>query len=84
MLQFRAMDLLNNDYLMALPQARIAGVLSSIIILVFGIISVVLLYHWMRYGVHKNTVTAVAIIYFTISFVLIYSLLQATLSLGSI
>ena len=78
------MDLINPDYLMALPQAKIAGILTSAIILLFAIISAVLIYHWSRYGVHKNTVTAVTIIYFTVAFILIYSLLQATASLGTI
>ena len=78
------MDFINSDYLVVLSQAKIAGILTSAIILLFAIISAVLVYHWSRYGIHKNTVTAVTIIYFTVSFVLIYSLLQATAGLGAI
>ena len=58
----------------------IAGGLSVIFVAFFAI-SIVLVYHWQKYGIHKTTVQAVMIIYFTISIILLYTITNAALEL---
>lgn len=76
------MDLINSEVVTSIPQANIAWILILIIGVVFAIISTVLVYHWQRYGVHKNTVRVVTTTYFVVSFILLYSLVHITIGMS--
>lgn len=78
------MDLINSESASSLYQNNIIWAVFLLVLLAFVIISTILVYHWQRYGIHKNTVTVVAAVYFFISLILLFSLFQATLSITSL
>lgn len=78
------MDLINVDFVNSVPQANIAWILVLVIGIIFTVISIILMYHWQRYGIHKGTVRLVMITYFTISAILLYSLVQVAINMSTI
>lgn len=76
------MDLINSQALANIPQGNIAWIIILLIGIVFVGISAVLVYHWQRYGIHKNTVRLVTFTYFFVSIILFYFLISAALKMS--
>jgi hypothetical protein len=65
-----------SDALNYMPKAVI--ILSTIVLIYFAIYSIILLYHWLRYGKRSLAIWVALIIYFGVSSVIVGTLVLAT------